>query len=1147
MNYRLFILLLLLSKSFTIYGQNRANIWYFGYGAGLDFNSGVPVPLLDGLLFTTEGCASISDTSGRLLFYTDGRVIFDRTHTVMPNGNNLLGDFSSTHSAVVVPSPSNFNEYYVFTLDDALGTDGFRYSIVDMSLNGGLGDVTLKNIEIVERTTEQLAVYKIPDRNAFWILTIRHNSNEFMAFRLTETGLDLTPVSSFTGWGNDGLGTATGQIKFSLDGEKIALANSSNVQLFDFDVNTGLVSNPRILMENQTPYGVEFSPDSNLLYAAYYGGVSQFNLASNIEADMAASRQDLRVTPGEAFGSLQLGPDGKIYCVKLYKEYLDVIHFPNIAGLACDYGYNQVDLNGRSGRKGLPTFISNISILSGAIIVDGYCSGEASYFSLDTDDVPDTILWDFGDGTTSTALNPQHTFTTPGDYDIEVTAQFGTRTLQEMLTVQIVSNPIANTANNIEICHFEDVYEFDLSVQDSDILGSQDINQFRVSYFLSQTDLLNHQNQLDGPTEFGLGTTSIYAKVQSVANSSCYASTEFEIVIKRTPDLLAVPDKTVCDQDGDGLVVFDLTEWDELIALPSTNTNITYHGSQTDAELSANILNTNYTNSNSTEVIYFRVENAEYPDCYVVGNFRLNVINQLIANKPRDLNVCDANNDGEAIFDLSQTWNEIIGAQSTNGLIITYHETQEDADSGSNELSSDSYLSASLEKTIYVRLANQSNDACFSTTNFNVRINETPVAPFVVDWLVCDEDSDGYYLFNLNEKASEILEGTSGTTVSFYSSQVDATIKQNSIPYNYQNNLNPQTIYFRMENATNPNCFDVGEFKITVNNVPMAHVPQNMVICSTVTMENSTINLSEQDNEILNGQNPEQYIVSYHASDLDAYNNENHLPRTDYETAKMEQTIWARVQNRQLDYCYEVTSFKVLVNPLPIAAIEETYVICPDSPELIIDAGNFDSYMWQDGSGSILGSNSMLSITELGSYSVTVFVTENGVTCENTSYFEVFSSGAPEDVLVKTTGISDKITLMIEAEGVGDFEYSINGTDYQSSPEFEVFPGSYMVYVRDPLGCRTLTEPVLAVGYQNFFTPNGDGIHDDWGLIGFSSLENPQLSIFDRYGKLIKQLNQQDSSWDGSYLNQLMPPADYWFKLTYGSNEVITGHFSLKL
>src|SRR6218665_366331 len=143
MNKRILLSVLFIFLFFSqlLFSQGEANIWYFGAHAGLDFNSGSPVALPGSAILTTEGCATISNSAGNLLFYTDGIKVWNRLQAVMPNGTGLTGDPSSTQSGIIVPKPGSSTVYYVFTVDDIGGPNGLRYSEVDMSLAGGLGDV----------------------------------------------------------------------------------------------------------------------------------------------------------------------------------------------------------------------------------------------------------------------------------------------------------------------------------------------------------------------------------------------------------------------------------------------------------------------------------------------------------------------------------------------------------------------------------------------------------------------------------------------------------------------------------------------------------------------------------------------------------------------------------------------------------------------------------------------------------------------------------------------------------------------------------------------------------------------------------------------------------------------------------------------
>ena len=157
------------------FAQKESAIWYFGEYAGLDFNNvNVPVALTDGQLNTFEGCATISDGDGNLLFYTDGVTVYNKNHEVMQNGMGLLGHESSTQSAIIVPEIGNDNIYYLFTIDGYTGESrGFHYSKIDMTLDSGLGGVLpdTKNIFLLSGTQEKITAVKHRDGKGIWVIT----------------------------------------------------------------------------------------------------------------------------------------------------------------------------------------------------------------------------------------------------------------------------------------------------------------------------------------------------------------------------------------------------------------------------------------------------------------------------------------------------------------------------------------------------------------------------------------------------------------------------------------------------------------------------------------------------------------------------------------------------------------------------------------------------------------------------------------------------------------------------------------------------------------------------------------------------------------------------------------------------------------
>ncbi|MDP6909474.1 MAG: hypothetical protein QF371_08210, partial [Flavobacteriales bacterium] len=205
----LFLFILIVFFPVYLFGQGEANNWYFGQNAGVSFNSGSPVALTNGILSTSEGCASISDASGNLLFYTDGRFAYNRNHVQMPNGFGMLGNPSSAQSAIIVPKPGDDNRYYIFTVAASGGPDGFRYSEIDLSLDGGLGDVIVatKNTLLFSPSVEKVAAVKHANGFHYWVISHGLNNNRYYSYLVDCNGIsapvisDVGQVEGPPGWG----------------------------------------------------------------------------------------------------------------------------------------------------------------------------------------------------------------------------------------------------------------------------------------------------------------------------------------------------------------------------------------------------------------------------------------------------------------------------------------------------------------------------------------------------------------------------------------------------------------------------------------------------------------------------------------------------------------------------------------------------------------------------------------------------------------------------------------------------------------------------------------------------------------------------------------------------------------------------------
>lgn len=345
------------------YSQKEFNNWYFGGKAAVSFNTGVPIVLTDSQMIAIEGCASISNSSGELLFYTNGDKIWNKDHSIMQNGTGLHGYTTSTQAALIIQKPGSASLYYVFTAETIAGY-GLKYSEVDMTQQGGLGEVISKNIPLTSPTCEKVTAVEMPE--GYWIVTHVANSNAFQSFKVISAGVDTVPVVSNVGQFISGVINNLdypGYLKASPKGDKIVCVNqTTSIELFDFDVFTGKLSNVKILHTGIAQYGVEFSPSGKLLYATanYRKKILQFNLEANDIASSVLALVDLPLQDNREFFAMQLGPDRKIYFTNDNENFLGVVHNPEIIGVDCNIDFNYVNLE-RSGSwssiiRGLPNF-----------------------------------------------------------------------------------------------------------------------------------------------------------------------------------------------------------------------------------------------------------------------------------------------------------------------------------------------------------------------------------------------------------------------------------------------------------------------------------------------------------------------------------------------------------------------------------------------------------------------------------------------------------------------------------------------------------------------------------------------------------------------------------------------------------------------
>tara|TARA_R110002051_G_scaffold145914_2_gene218814 strand:- start:4137 stop:5927 length:1791 start_codon:yes stop_codon:yes gene_type:complete len=329
---------------------------------------------------------------------------------------------------------------------------------------------------------------------------------------------------------------------------------------------------------------------------------------------------------------------------------------------------------------------------------------------------------------------------------------------------------------------------------------------------------------------------------------------------------------------------------------------------------------------------------------------------------------------------------------------------------------------------------------------------------------------------------------------------------------------------------------------------PTANAIEDKVFC----YDEDNFDLSIVDAEVLGNQNPNNFIVSYYITFSDAVNGVNSLEKNHPKNSGTE-TIYIRITSFENPKCFDVSqSFDLIVAQEISQDFPLEVFLCEENGTVLIGDGtpnNNFSYQWDTGE-----TTATISVYQPGNYGLTISTTLQDLICSEEFYIDVFVSKSPKISTITIEDLKDNNTVTIETDFDGNYAYQLDDGAYQTSPFFEnILPGKHTVNVNDIDGCGIATETFLIMGFSKFFTPNGDGVNDDWLIEGLNNLNSPIVYIYDRYGKLIQQLDPLKTTWDGRYNGLQMPASDYWFQLTYIEDsgdriiaKYINNHFTLK-
>ncbi len=585
---------------------------------------------------------------------------------------------------------------------------------------------------------------------------------------------------------------------------------------------------------------------------------------------------------------------------------------------------------------------------------------------------------------------------------------------------------------------------------------------------------------IEGETGTSLTVTETNTYTAIVYDEQCDAQAQDSVTIVFGQEAMAnpVPDIVTCDDiSADEIEDFDLEiQTAGVLGTQSAGDfNVTYHLTLADAQGDVNPLMSPYTNIMNPQTIYIRVEDADAEFCFATTSFNLIISGPTPTANADVYPECDDDMDGIAAFDLPTRDANILGGQSAADFTVTYYATLADAEAGTNPIDT-SMLYNSPTATIYARVESNTSFDCYATTTLDLVVNLAPDATFtLMDLITCDDPSnDGIAEFNLEIQTPTVLgaQDPSDVNVTYHLTLIDAQLGMGALVSPYTNISNPQTIYVRAENANAPVCFVTASFDLIISgpqpdatNVPIEECEDD------VASGMAFFDLAAHDTNVLNGQDPLMFSVSYYETEADAEAGVNPI-NTSVLYESTSQTIYARVESVVAVDCYSTTAFDLIVKPRPVTTFSTDfdYEVCPNATTPILVTATPENYSVSD-----------VSI---------VWYRDGGV-----------------------IGGETGLTLSVMEAGLYEIEVTFNDSTMCSA-----------------IVAQEVVELESCVIPQGI-SPNGDGSNDTFDL---SSYDVSKLEIFNRHGTLVYSKTNYKNEWYGQTNDgDELPVGTYFYTMEY--------------
>ena len=1150
--------------------ENVSNQWYFGEQAGIEFSNG-PIAILDANnQDAQEGCATVSDVNGDLLFYTNGYTVWNKDHQVMVNGDTIGGDQQSAQNALIMPFAGDATMFYLFTTEQVYGDDEYalRYSIVDMKEDAARGKVIVKNVKLMDNSTERVTGSGFTGSDL--IMAHEFGNNMFRTYQTSANGLSGAIFSPF-GEVHDFMNelSATGYMKISPTNNQIAVNIPGTSQVEILDLNQGRVSNPRLIDTGEPDlYGLEFSPGGTKLYLTTSSKLIQYDLDSlnsaNPATDIQATKFD-GYTQGAGYGALQTGPNGVVYMAVDNSSTIGTIEAPEGDDAGNAFNPSGFDLQGRVSRLGLPNFAQNQStpVQEPSITVSAGCAGQPSTFSAvgrDPNNSIENYLWIFGDGTSAAVQDTTHTYANPGTYTIQMILSNRCDVDTTMTTTLVVNNiPESPTVpTDTALCG------------QSVVLTAWPVDNPDFSYYWS-TGATTRQITVSNPAIIDV------AIINNI--TGCSSDTLQVFLADARPSVALGPDVTLCQNDPgqtldaqianatsyawaiDGVVLgtnrtfnidttaagvfeytlavtnsFGCTGRDTLQVTIFGEPDITAVGNGTSGcgvsdgyiDLTFNTTGSfSYQISGPANVGPFNfdgpgtvtIPNGSPPGTLPAGTYNLTVTN-LVSGCSRN-EVVQISDPGTFNFTVANIGTNCEGGVDLqlSSLPASYNYLIQDTQgntvaSGANTI--DPLIVPGLDPaTFFVQVADVNAPGCVENQNLTVTPDPEPAFTFDAIQEICG--TQGQVLVTDG--------GTPGTTYSWTGPGIVGPTTGTSIT------VNQAGVYRVTGDAGAGFCPRTESIQVNFNGNPSVNITTSGDPCEgQVTL-----------------------IANVTGGSGVYFFNWNDGSFADQNTVSTSGTYNAAVTDQRTG-C-QVTSADIVVNVE--ATFEVTLTLSPDcdnNGQVFVAATTnyFDpsiTYQWTDSQGNNLAeTDSILIVTQSDRYTVTA-TNETG-TCLATDFIDVSVVPInPEDLMLPeraafctadatspTVDLNPGIFNTYEWRLVGD--PTILSTNQVLSVSTE---GTYEVALYNGFTCITDRVQVVEdcrpiIFAPNAFSPNGNGVNEEFFVFPNDYVDTFEILIYTRWGELVYRSDNQDFRWNGIYKGTLLPPGTYAYILKFSSS-----------